>query len=73
MAGSPHEVVCAKKDLGVYTTDNLTWNKQVNVQCAKASRLLEYVRRKTRLVKNIMIRRSVLSLVGSHLGYATQV
>ena len=73
MAGSQLEVVCAKKDLGVYTTDNLTWNKQVNAQCAKASRLLEYVRRKTRLVKNITIRRSVLTLVEFHLGYATQV
>ena len=24
----------AEKDLGVYITDNLPWNKQVNVQCA---------------------------------------
>ena len=24
----------AEKDLGVYITDNLLWNKQVNVQCA---------------------------------------
>ena len=36
MAGSQLEVVCAEKDLGVYITDNLTWNKQVNAQCAKA-------------------------------------
>ena len=44
MAGSQLEVVCAKKDLGVYITDNLTWNKQVNAQCAKASRLLRQYR-----------------------------
>ena len=52
----------------------LTWNKQVNVQCAKASRLLGYVRRNTRLVKRITVRRSAyLTLVRSHLDYATQV
>ena len=59
MAGSQLEVVCTKKDLGVYITDNLTWNKQVSVQCAKASRLLGYVRRNTRLVKSITVRCSV--------------
>ena len=33
MAGSQLEVDSAEKDLGVYITDNLPWNKQVNVQC----------------------------------------
>ena len=55
MAGSPLEVVCAEKDLGVYITDNLTWNKQVIAQCAKTSRLLGYIRRNTRLVKSITL------------------
>ena len=74
MAGSQLEVVCAEKDLGIHITDNLTWNKQVDVQCAKASRLLGYVRRNTRLVKSITVRRSAyLTLVRSHLDYATQV
>ena len=74
MAGCQLEVVCAEKDLVVYITDNLTWNKQVNVQCANASRLLGYVRRNTRLVKSITVRRwAYLILVRSHLGYATQV
>ena len=41
MAGSQAEVVSAEKDLGVYITDNLTWNKQFNEHCAKASRLLD--------------------------------
>ena len=56
MTGSQLEVVCTKKDLGVYITDNLMWNKQVSVQCAKASRLLGYVRRNTRLVKSVTVR-----------------
>ena len=74
MAGSQFEAVSAEKDLGVYITDNLTWNKQVNEQCAKASMLLGYLRKNTRLVKSITVRRSAyLTLVRSHLGYATQV
>ena len=34
MAGSQLEVVCAEMVLGVYITNDLTQNKQVNVQCA---------------------------------------
>ena len=74
MAGSQLEVISAEKDLGVYIVDNLTWNKQVNEQCAKASRLLGYVRRNTRLVKSITVRHSAyLTLVTSHLGSAMEV
>ena len=43
MAGSQVEAVSAEKDLGVYITDNLTWNKHVNEQSAKASMLLGYL------------------------------
>ena len=39
MAGS---VVTAQKYLGVYITDNLTWNKQINEQCVKARRIVGY-------------------------------
>ena len=47
---------------------------EVVCECAKASRLLGYVRRNTRLVKSITVRRSAyFTLVRSHLGYATQV
>ena len=68
------DVVKAEKDLGVYITDDLTWNKQVSEQCPRASRLLGYIRRNTRFIKSGTVRRSAyLSLVRSHLGYATQV
>ena len=39
VAGS---IVSVEKYLGVYNTDNLTCNKQVNEQCAKARRLVGY-------------------------------
>ena len=68
MAGSQLEVVSTEKDLGVYITDNLTWHKQVNVQCAKVSSFLGYLRRNTRLVKTITGRRlACLTLVRSLL------
>ena len=70
MDGSQLEVLSAEKDLVVYITDNLTWNKQVNEQCAMASMLLGYIRRDTRLVKSITVRRSAyVILVRSNLGY----
>ena len=72
MDGSQLEVLSAEKDLVLYITDNLTWNKQVNEQCAMASMLLGYTRRDTRLVKSITVRRSAyLILVRSNLGYVT--
>ena len=72
MDGSQLEVLSAEKDLVVYITDNLTWNKQVNEQCAMASMLLGYTRRDTRLVKSITVRRSAyLILVRTNLGYVT--
>ena len=44
------------------------------MQCAKASRLLGYVRRNTRLVKSVTVRRlAYLTLVRSHISCATQV
>ena len=47
---------------------------EVVCECVKASRLLGYVRRNTRLIKSKTVRRSAyLTLVRSHLGYATQV
>ena len=63
-----------KKDLGVIISDKLSWNKQVSDQCAKSNRMLGFVRRNARSIKNASVRRVIyLTLVRSHLGYATQV
>ena len=43
-------------------------------QCAKANKLLGFVRRASRYIQSIQTRRTLyLSIVGCHLGYATQV
>ena len=61
-------------DLGVWTNYDLTWSKQVTQQSNKANKMLGYIRRSTFNIREFAIRRTLyLSLVRSHLGYATQV
>ena len=70
----PLSVTSAEKDLRVIISDKLLWNKQVCDQCAKSNRMLGFVRRNTRSIKNASVRRVIyLALVRSHPGYATQV
>ena len=75
MDGCQLEVVSAEKDLGVYITDNLTWNKQVNEQFAKGQHApLRICTEKHQTHQKHYVRRSAyFTLVRSHLGYATQV
>ena len=63
-----------ERDLGVWTSSTLTWSKQVLHQCAHASQSLGYIRRSTIKIKTISVRRILyLTLVRSHLAYASQV
>ncbi len=63
-----------ERDLGVWISTNLRWNKQANQQCARANKELSYIRRNTRTIHNTTTRRTIyLALVRSHLSYATQV
>ena len=55
-------------------TDDLTWNKQVYEQSARANKLLGYIKRNTRFILGTAVRRTLfLGLVRPHLGYATQI
>ena len=63
-----------ERDLGVWISSDLTFNKHTNEQCAQANKMLSYIRRNTRTINSIKTRRTIyLTLVRSHLGYATQV
>ena len=63
-----------ERDLGVWASSTLTWSKQVLHQCAHASQSLGYIRRSTIKIKAISVRRILyLTLVRSHLAYASQV
>ena len=71
---TPLESCDTEKDLGVWVSSNLTSDKQVTEQCAKANKLLGFVRRASRYIQSIQTRRTLyLSIVRCHLGYATQV
>ena len=71
---TPLESCDKEKDLGVWVSSNLTSDKQVTEQCAKAHKLLGFVRRASRYIQSTQTRRTLyLSIVRCHLGYATQV
>ena len=70
----PLEVTLHEKDLGVYVSSNLTWKKHTLEQCAKANKLLGFLRRCAIDVQSSGTRRSLyLAIVRPALGYATQV
>ena len=63
-----------ERDLGVSLEPDLTWHAQVSHQAARANKLLGFVRRNSRFIHSISVRRTLyLGLVRAHLGYATQV
>jgi hypothetical protein len=63
-----------ERDLGVWTSSNLTWCKHVEGQCAQSTIMLGYVRRSTLDIKIIFVRCTLyLTLVRSKLCYASQV
>ena len=71
---TPLESCDTEKDLGVWVSSNLTSDKQVTEQCAKANKLLGFVHRVSRYIQSTQTRRTLyLSIVRCHLGYATQV
>jgi len=64
----------AEKDLGVWITNDLTWEKQVYEQSVRVNKLLGYIKRKTKFILGTVVRRTLfLGLVRPHLGYATQI
>ena len=64
----------AEKDLGVWITNDLTWNKQVYEHSARANKLLGFIKRNTRCILGTTVRRTLfLGSVHPHLGYATQI
>ena len=74
LAGKPLEVTTAEKDLGVWISSDLTWTRHVTEKCAKANKLLGFLRRCALEISNHRTRRTLyLAVVRPVLGYATQV
>jgi hypothetical protein len=63
-----------ENDLGIWITDTLSWSYHTRDRCAKANKMLGFLRRAATEMKDVKIRRTLyLSIVRSTLGYATQV
>ena len=63
-----------EKDLGIWIASDLTWSKHVLNRCARANKLLGYVKRCSGEISNVRARRSLyLYLVRSVFGYSSQV
>ena len=66
--------VSEEKDLGVIITKDLKWDSHVNCIVNKANRTLGLLRRSCPLITDRKVRRTLyLSLVKSHLSFATEV
>ena len=71
---TPLESCDTEKDRGLGASSNLTSDKQVTEQRAKANELLGFVRRASRYIQSTQTRCTLyLSIFRCHLGYATQV
>ena len=74
LASKPLEVTTAEKDLGVWISSDLTWSRHVTEKCAKANKLLRFLRRCALEISNHRTRRTLyLAVVRPVLGYAAQV
>lgn len=63
-----------QKDLGVLITPDLKWNHQVSAVCAKANRMLGFVRRSSIDMHDPRVRCTLYkTLVRSHFAYSSQV
>ena len=61
-------------DLGVVLNSNLTWVNQVNSVRYKANKMLGFIRRSTKEIHDVRVRKSLyLQLVRNNFAYASQV
>ena len=62
------------KDLGITITDDLKWNRQVQVAAAKANKMLGFIRRSASGILDQVVRKSLyLAIVRSGMTYCSQV
>ena len=63
-----------QKDLGVVFSNNLKWNKHVDITLLKANRMLVFVRRVVVDINGVQVRKVLnLSLVRGLFAYVSQV
>ena len=71
---SPVNQTTSQKDLGMFITSDLKWNKQVQEVSCKANKMLGFVKRSSYDIHNQPVRKMLyLTLVRSQLAYGSQV
>jgi len=62
------------KDLGIVTSDKLTWDSHLHLIMSKANKFLSLLKRSCPLLTKVAVRRSLyLAIVKPHVCYATEV
>ena len=64
----------AQKDLGVIITSDLKWNQHVSMVCAKANKMLGFIKRSSMDIRNEKTRLALYkTMVRSQMAYCTQI
>ena len=72
--GKELALIPAEKDLGIWIASDLTWSKHILDRCARANKLLGFIKRCSGEISDARTRRTLyLSLVRSVFGYSSQV
>ena len=74
LSGTPVQQSSSQKDLGIITTSDLKWNKQVQEISTKANKMLGFVKRTAFDIRQRQLRKVLyLTMVRSQLAYGSQV
>ena len=74
LSGTPVQQSSSQKDLGIITTSDLKWNKQVQEISTNANKMLGFVKRTAFDIRQRQLRKVLyLTMVRSQLAYGSQV
>ena len=65
---------CSQKDLGIITTGDVKWNKQILEISSKANRMLGCVKRTALAIHDVSVRKALyMTMVRNQLAYCCQI
>ena len=74
LLGKPIKPTCSQKDLGIITTSDLKWKKQILEMSSKANRMLGCVKRTASAIHDVSVRKTLyMTMVRNQLAYCCQV
>ena len=74
LLGKPIKPTCSQKYLGIITTSDLKWKKQILEMSSKANRMLGCVKRTASAIHDVSVRKALyMTMVRNQLAYCCQV